>query len=1148
MEDGLPSSAVYAVAQDHDGAMWFGTKGGIARFDGLHFQVFRHVEDDPDSLYSNEISSLIVGSKGKIWAGGLDAGLNRYDPVTRKFTHWGHDPSDLQSLASDRVWVIAQTPDGSIWVGTSVGLDRMQPDGHGFEHVVNPLIGLYPGDFGTVGALYVDPQGRLWIGSDRGVFRRNTDGTFDRIQPADPNQSMNAWRIEGNGDEVRIATDRGLLVVGSDGLARLFGASVIPHDTNVMASIRDTTGHLWIGTQQGMYLQTRPKGPVTSLTNQPMLYGDLPGTWVWQMLVDREGGLWVTLIDGGVAYLAPGWNNFSRFTHIPDDPDSLRDSMATTMAQGRDGRHVWVGERDGRIDRLDPVTGKVEHVVSGLRGRVQGMTEDDHQRLWIAMQGALYRYDYVHDRLRQVDPQMTRLGRPLEVEPGLDGKMYARTFGHGIFRIDPDTLAISEVAMDKPNEKVMWGSEMTLHKGTFWYASDGGLMWLDRSRDRFVMVPGVPVGKSVHAFDFDRTGIWLVTDDGLSHYHLHGDGLALDRTVGVDNGWPSLQAVDLDVDCLGRIWIFSIDGLWRFDPGNGHFHAISMQSGLTNGEFSRGYALLPNGYLYAATVGGVIGFNPDKIDMPAVKPQVSITQITVQRNGVERNLSLNHQPIKIGWRDSQLHIQARVFSYVNPLANQYRFRLDGFDSDWVDRDNHGEREFAGLGSGDYSLEIKARGADGGWVQLAAPWRITVQAPPWLRWWAWLLYAVCAALLAFLALLAWRRRMAHRHRIQLVEQRHQVAEQASAAKSQFLATLSHEIRTPMTGVMGMAELLLATPLSELQREYAESIQRASHVLLKLLSDALDLARIEAGRLMLELAPFDLPSLLQDVVYLQKNAAQGKGISLDLSIDEGVPASLVGDALRIRQVLFNLVNNAVKFTEHGGVRIHVGWGDGLLAVEVSDTGPGISETSRVRLFRRFEQDDGPQRSIGSGLGLSICNELVGLMGGAMTLESALGEGSTFRVRIPLQAVLKAIDTTLGDSRAWSGQAMDVLLVESDDTSANAIRGMLEHQGHRVRCASHGLNALAELTTGPCDVMLLDVDLPGIDGFQVAQLIRYGESPGEHLLIVAMTTRGREEAVMRGREAGVDGFLHKPITGAELSSALQAARAMRPAVHTA
>jgi signal transduction histidine kinase/ligand-binding sensor domain-containing protein/CheY-like chemotaxis protein len=1143
MDEGLPSTSVYAIAQDHDGAMWFGTKSGIARFDGVHFKVFRHIENDPDSLFNNNISTLLVDRDGMIWAGGLDGGLSRYNPSTGKFTHWGHDPGNPSSLVSDRVWVVAQTPDGDIWVGTSDGVDRMLPDGRGFEHIVNPLLGLYPQDMGAVDTFYIDPKDRLWIGSERGVFRREADGHFVRINPVDPNQSMDAWRIDGMGDEVRLSTDRGLLIVGADDQARLFGASVIPHETNVMTSTRDANGHLWIGTQRGMYLQVRPDGPVTAVMDQPLLFGNLPGSWVWETFVDREGGLWVAMLDGGVAYLAPNWNSFSRFTHIPDDPGSLRDSQATTMARGRDGRHVWVGERDGRIDRLDPVTGSVEHILSGLHGGVVSMTEDFQQRLWIAVEGGLYRYDYVHSRLDQIDPQLTRLNRPREVEPGPDGKMYARTFGYGLFRVDPDTLAVSEVAMDKPNEKVLWGSQMMLYKGTFWYASDGGLMWYDQAHDRFAMVPGVPVNQTINAFDFDRKGIWLVTEDGLTHYHREGQGLVLDRTVDASQGWPSLQAADLDVDCLGRLWILSVDGLWRFNPEHGTFHQMGLQDGLANGEFNRGYALLPDGYLYAATMGGVVGFNPDKVDAKPVVPVLSVTQVTVLRKGVMQDVPLSPQPIKVGWHDSQLHVQTRLFSYIDPSANRYRFRLNGFDSDWVDRDNHGEREFTGLGSGDYTLDVMARGADGGWVHLNEPLRIHVQSPPWMRWWAWLLYAVFLAALIFLSLLAWRRRLAHRHRIQLAEQRHQIAEQASAAKSQFLATLSHEIRTPMTGVIGMAELLLSTPLNETQREYAESMQRASNVLLKLLNDALDMARIEAGKLVLEPAPFDVRTLVLDVERLQKGAAKAKGLMFGVQIDEGVPVSLIGDALRIRQVLFNLINNAVKFTERGSVAIHVGWLDGDLWLDVSDTGPGISETSRVRLFHRFEQDAGPQRSVGSGLGLAICNELVNLMGGSLSLESVLGEGSTFRVRLPLQ-VAREVSRAKPGRDQWEERTLEVLLVESDATTTNAIRGMLEHQGHRVRCATHGLNALAELSQASCDVILLDLDLPGIDGFQLTQLIRQSDHGGEHLPIIALSTRTRSDEVARGHQVGIDGFLRKPLTGVQLSSALVTALSVRAA----
>ena len=1137
ISDGLPSTNVYAVAQDHDGAIWFGTKGGLARFDGVRFKVYRHAENDPGSLHSNGVATLMVDRRGHLWAAGLNAGLNRYDAASDTFRHWGHDPSDTASLASDRVWSIAQTGDGTLWVGSEGGLDRMHADGRGFEHVVDPALGATPTEVGTVVALYVDGYGRLWVGSDRGVFVRETDGTIRRIRSAEPQRTLDAWRIDGDNDEVRIATADGFWIVGKDGVARRFGVGVIPA-TNVMSSVRDSVGRLWVGTQKGLFLQEHTGGPVAAVSNQPVLYGNLPGAWVWQLMIDREGGMWVALVDGGVAYLAPGWNRFSRFTHIPDDSSSLRDAVATTMASGKDGRRVWVGQRGGRVDRLDPVTGEVEHVLAGLRGDVVGMTEDAKHRLWVVVQGAMYRD--TDGRLDRIDPTGTMMKRPLEVEPGPDGQMYARTFGHGVFRIDPETLAIRPVPMDGASDKVLWGSQMTLHDGIFWYASDGGMLWLDAARDRFVTVPGSARGQSVDAFDFTPGGLWMANADGLTHYRRHGDGIAVERRVDAAHGWPSINVTDLRVDAAGRVWIFGHDGLWHFDPATGVFRSFGLQDGMTNGEFSRGYARMPSGYIYAATLGGVVAFDPDRSSRQTIVPQLALTQVRVHRRGVAQMLPLDAQPLQIGWRDSQLAIEARVFSYIAPSANRYRFRLRGFDRDWVDTDNRGERDFTGLGAGNYVLDVMARGADSQWVHLAAPLRIDVEAAPWLRWWAWLGYALLVLVAIGLILRSWRGRLAQRHHVQLVEQQRQIAESASAAKTQFLATLSHEIRTPMTGVMGMAELLLSTSLDPLQHDYTRAMQRSGGMLLKLLNDALDLARIEAGRLELELAPFNPRQLLEDVAQLEQGLAHAKGLRFMLELADDLPAQVIGDAVRIKQVLLNLANNALKFTEHGHVELRaVRTADGLL-VSVSDTGPGISEASQARLFQRFEQVEGPQRSAGSGLGLAICRELVDMMGGSIELESRVGHGSTFHVRLPLVEPAAADAVTVA-SHAGNHR---LLLVEDDTIVAAVIRGLLEREGHSLMHVVNGLAALAELAHASFDAVLLDLDLPGVDGFQIARLIRQREAADEHLPIIAVTARSGASDEKRAREAGMDGFLRKPVSGEQLAAALARAIGARTA----
>jgi signal transduction histidine kinase/CheY-like chemotaxis protein len=491
----------------------------------------------------------------------------------------------------------------------------------------------------------------------------------------------------------------------------------------------------------------------------------------------------------------------------------------------------------------------------------------------------------------------------------------------------------------------------------------------------------------------------------------------------------------------------------------------------------------------------------------------------------------------LGWKDRGLNVESRVFSYVDPAANRYRFRLKGVDTSWIDTGTRGERDFAGVGTGDYTLEVMAAGADGVWTHLPQPLHLHVQAPPWARWWAWCMYVALAAVLVWLGLQAWRRRLAQRHQIQLAEQRSRMAEQASAAKTQFLATLSHEIRTPMTGVMGMAELLLSTPLSHTQREYAEAMQRSGGMLLKLLNDALDLARIEAGKLELECAPFDPVGLVNDVAQLELGQARAKGLRFQVEIPDELPHRMIGDALRIKQVLLNLANNALKFTERGSVILRVRRTDDGVCFSIIDTGPGIPESSQARLFQRFEQITGPQRRAGSGLGLAICRELVAMMGGSIELESKVAHGSSFHVCLPLTVAHEPLAPALARGDDDVSEQWNVLLVEDDPIVAAVIRGLLERVGHQVRYVANGLAALAELAQAPCDVMLLDLDLPGIDGFQIARLIRQREEAGHRMPIVAITARSGGDEELRAREAGMDGFLRKPLTGEQLLDAIRA-----------
>ncbi len=465
---------------------------------------------------------------------------------------------------------------------------------------------------------------------------------------------------------------------------------------------------------------------------------------------------------------------------------------------------------------------------------------------------------------------------------------------------------------------------------------------------------------------------------------------------------------------------------------------------------------------------------------------------------------------------------------------RYRVWLQGHDGGWRDFDARGIRRYRGLAAGSYRLRTAVASGTGAWTELPAV-SLLVQAP----WWQSQITLAAAGLGLMLGLAwwSWLRRAQGRRREawRLAQARQQLAEQHSEAKSRFLATLGHEIRTPMTGVLGMAELLQSSALNPQQRHQVDAIERAGRHLLRLVNDALDLARIEAGKLVLEDAAFEVRPLLDEVAGLLQPLARAKSLGFSMRCDATVAAALRGDATRVRQILFNLGHNAIKFCESGEVAVHVSAElPSGLRLAVRDTGPGLSAGQRARLFQRFEPGagDGMPVSGGSGLGLAICSELAAAMGGTITVRSEVGGGADFRVTLPLPAA--AVPAAMLVLPLAAAHPLRLLLVEDDPGVADVVVGLLEHEGHAVVHAPHGLAALAELEMGAFDAALLDLDLPGIDGMALARLVR---ERGLRLPMLALTARVDAEAEPGARAAGMGGFLRKPVSGERLAEAIAA-----------
>ena len=681
----------------------------------------------------------------------------------------------------------------------------------------------------------------------------------------------------------------------------------------------------------------------------------------------------------------------------------------------------------------------------------------------------------------------------------------------------------------------------TASGGGLWLVGGFGLARLSDSGELSVETLAAPTQRIWGVAEGADDALWLATAQGVVEARREAIGWVFGSPR-----MPGPQPSGLHRSARNDLWAASPRGLWRLPAAGGRATRYGLDDGLPGLEFAAWpMAESADGRLLAVLPDAVVLIEPDQFTARDTVVRAEVLPVRYVRDDEERTHPYG-EPLRLRYNDRALALGARAVSFSSPQDWRFEFLVEDWDTDWTAADARGQRVVGVLPPGSYVVEARAFDPHGR-VHAMPSMKLSVQPPWWATGaarWSFGLLALLALGLGFRAV---RKRAEARASAAMFDSQRRWALAASEQKTRFVAHLAHEIRTPMTGLIGMTELLQSSELAPKQAERVAAIRRSGDLLLRLVNETLDIARIEAGRLELVPRPTDLARLARDAVALQQGLAAAQGCELDGFVDPRAAITVEVDADRLQQILLNLLSNAIRHAERKPVqlRLEPGTPPASVCLRVIDRGPGIGEAEQARLFAPFSQvgaSAGGQRG-GSGLGLMLCKQLAEALGATLSLHSAPGRGTEVRLEACWKPAKRA-DSRSADPSAAPARHPPVraplagqrwLLVEDDVEAADALTEMIAHLGATSAHASHALQALSLLAQESFTGMLVDIDLPGIDGFELTRM-----AAGVHpdLPCVALSANAASDLGQRCSDAGMRGWARKPIDLAGLSALFKGA----------
>ena len=1110
------------------------------------------------------VISLLIDSKNNIWIGTEDAGLSVYDG--NKITYF----TTKQGLPSNHIKDIIEDTKGNIWIATT----------NGFSIYNNKTITTYKqqkeSKHKAILSIFEDNEGSIWLATNGGGVLKCTNGEDNK----DALEFVRYTENEG-------LTNNYVLTITQDykdnmwfgtyggGVSKLDNETFTNYTVNnglgnniILSIVEDNNHNMWFGTYGNGITQFDG----VSFSNFTASDG-LSNDYIRVLFDDNEGNLWIGTDGGGVSSFII--NSFNHFT----TKQGLSNDLVLSIIQDNKNQ-MWFGTFEGGVliydeDKSDDRKSSFTNITTnhGLgHNIISSIIQDDENNYWFGtFGGGISMLD--NEKLQSGELKFTTYSTPQGLPNDIircilqdnEGTIWIGTEG-GISKYDGEKWT----TISKKNG-------LKSNKITSLYEDKNNNIWVGTMDGGVSCIKNDSIITYTTKHGLADNTIWTILQDANDNiwFGTNGAGLSVFngssfQNFNTNNGLSNNYVYSLILDSNNAIWAGTTRGLNKiiaktdnnnYNPKIGYNVKIinyGKMDGLISLDFFTNSALLDNkNRIWWGTGDALTLLDLNTYSSDNYIPKLKINQLLINNTKFNPNQiepedyllsDINYTSIKpfthlpnnlsLPYNLNNLSFTFSAIDWSSPSQIYYQYKLLGYENNWSLPTKNTVADYRNIPHGKYKFLVRTIGKSNIWSK-ATEYSFIIHPPLWLTWWAIAIYTLMFILFIWL-FIRWRLATVTTQNYELenivldrtkdLNTALKLAKEATLAKSQFIATVSHEIRTPLNAIIGLSNLAINSSPNKKLEDYLSKIDRSANTLLNIINDVLDFSKIEAGKMRLEHANFDLEIVLNSVIVLNSQSACKKNIELVVNINPDVPTLLIGDSLRIGQVITNLVNNAIKFTQKGEVVVNINIegvsnsNEIILLVSVSDTGIGINEKQIPFLFDEFNQADNSitRNYGGSGLGLAISQRIVNLMNGRIWAESKIGIGSTFYFNCKLN--IQSPENNLLIKIPDELKEFNILLCDNNLETRKSISSIIKSHSLNIDTVATGNDAINQLQNKPYELLLISQKLANKSGIEIIKLITCNSKilPTKNILII---NANENKHSYKTDNIKIDEYLSKP-----------------------